>query len=192
MTQRAILAATEELLQSVDGATVSMRQIAEASGVSRQLLYLHFKNRADLLLKVSRVMDARARTPAAQARIDDAPDGLAALREAVAVQGHIKPRIHAVARTIDRLRHMDEELAAVWREREQARLDRCMTVIRRLVEEGQLADGWTAKAAAQLMWSATSLRAWEELVGDQGWSTAAWVRHTTTVLVAGLVRSTRV
>ena len=186
-TRDRILAATEQLLAEAPGASPSMGQIAEAGGVTRQLLYFHFDNRADLLLELSRRIDAQARSPARQARIDDAPDAVTALREAVALQGHIKPKIHAVARVIDRLRQTDEDAAKVWGEREDARLGRCKDVVRRLIVEGVLAKGWDLPTAANLMCAVTSMRSWEELVVERGWSTRSWVRHTTRLLECAFV-----
>lgn len=181
-TRERILAATSQLLTDMPGAFPSMDRIAGAAGVTRQLLYFHFDGRTDLLLEVSRRIDVEARSPARQARIDDAPDAVTALREAVALQGHIKAKIFPVARNIDRLRHTDRDAARVWEERESARLGRCTTVIHRLFDEQILGSGWDIPTAARVMWSVTSLRAWEELVVEQGWSTRAWVRHTTRLL----------
>lgn len=186
-TRRRILDATRTLLEQAAGVPVSMREIAAAAGVTRQLLYLHFANRAELLLEVSRDADVAARTAKRQARVDDAPDGVSALREAVALQGVIKPKIHAVAQAVDRLRRVDADAAAVWAERENARLGRCTAVISRLATESRLRAEWNVPTAARLLWSATSLRAWEELVVDQSWSTRAWVKHTTQMLEAALV-----
>lgn len=186
-TRVRILAAARNLLEHAEGAEVSMGAIAKAAGVSRQLLYLHFSSRGDLLLEVSRAVDAEVRTPQRQAQVDGAPDALSALRESVALQGVIKPKIHPVARAVDRVRSTDADAAQVWREREERRLDRCRSVVQRLADEGRLRPGWTVRSAAQLLWSVTSLRAWEELVLDAGWSTRAWVRHTTEVLERALV-----
>lgn len=181
-TRLRILHATRNLLEDAAGAPVSMGQIAQAAGVTRQLLYVHFDTRAHLLLEVARAADVAARTPQRQAGIDNAADAMSALREAVALQGHIKPRIHAVAQAVDRLRHTDPDAAAVWHEREQARLDRCASLATRLSAEGHLRTEWDMPTAARLLWSVTSLRAWEELVIDQGWSTRTWVKHTTHLL----------
>lgn len=188
-TRTRILATTRELLERADGRPLSMGAIADAVGVTRQLLYLHFANRAQLLLEVSREADAAARTPDRQARIDSAPDAASALREAVTLQGHIKPKIHAVARAVDRLRVTDPDAEAVWREREEQRLARCRSVVRRLADEGLLRQGWTVATASQMLWSVTSLRAWEELVVESGWTTRAWVRHTTNLVERAFVAS---
>ena len=164
-----------------------MSDIASTAGVSRQLLYFHFENRTALLLELGRLIDAEARTPDLQATIDDAPDALTALRAAVAVQAAIKPKIHAVATSLELLRPTDEAAAAACEEREDARLGRCREVVDRLARENRLAPGWTRAAAAELFWSITSLRAWEDLVLRRGWSEQAWVRRTRAALEAALV-----
>ena len=164
-----------------------MGRIAEAAGVTRQLLYLHFTGRADLLLEVARDLDARVRTPGAQARVDGAPDAVSALRAAISLQGRIKPRIHHVAAAIDRLRQSDADARAAWEEREAARYRRARDVVSRLDAEGSLDPAWTVPDAARLLWSVTSQHAWADLVLDGGWSTTRWVRHTTLLLERALL-----
>jgi hypothetical protein len=73
------------------------------------------------------------------------------------------------------------------KERETARLDRCVAVVSRLADEGLLRPEWDVPAAARLLWSVTSLRAWEELVIDRGWSTRTWVKHSTRLLEHALI-----
>ena len=186
-TRRRILDAASALLEAAPGAAVSMSDIAAAAGVTRQLLYVHFENRTALLLEVSRVLDAEARTPELQATIDKAPDAVKALRAAVAVQAAIKPKIHGVATSLELLRPTDEAAAAACEEREEARLGRCREVVDRLAAEALLSPAWKPAAAAELFWSMTSLRAWEDLVCRRGWSERQWVRWTTATLAAALV-----
>lgn len=164
-----------------------MSAIAGSAGVSRQALYLHFEGRGALLLALSEQVDHEVRS-GRQGRIDDAPDAVEALRELVRVQGQIKPGIHAIASAIDRLRATDPDADSAWQAREQARLDRTRKVVDRLDREGRLRPGWKARDAAELVWSMTSLRAWQELTVDRRWSTRRWVDHTTAVLEAALVR----
>lgn len=164
-----------------------MGAIADEAGVTRQLLYVHFDGRADLLLELSRDVDAEVRTPERQALVDDAGTAVEALREAVRLQGYIKPQIHGVASAIDRLRYRDPDAAAAWDEREQARYRRCLVLTRRLRAEGSLVEGVSPATAARLVWSMTSQRAWSELVNDAGWSTNRWVEQTSDALRRALV-----
>jgi AcrR family transcriptional regulator len=186
-TARRILDAARDLLESDPGVEPSMGDIAAKAGVTRQLLYVHFENRTALLVELSRVLDAEARTPALQATIDDAPDGRAALRAAVLVQAAIKPKIHGLATSLELLRPRDPDAAAACEEREDARLSRCRAVIDRLAAEGLLAKGWSRAVAAEFFWSATSLRSWEDLVYRRGWTSATWARRVTQVLESALL-----
>src|SRR5918997_140946 len=97
VTRRRILEAAQALLEANPGANVSMSEVAERAGVSRQALYLHFADRASLFLEVSRLADASARTPGRQRRVDEAPSGRAALREAIALQAWLKPPLRGIA-----------------------------------------------------------------------------------------------
>ena len=83
-TRRRILEAARALLEARPGANIAMGEVAARAGVSRQALYLHFADRTNLLLEVSRLADSMARTPARQRRIDQAPTARDAFREAIA------------------------------------------------------------------------------------------------------------
>lgn len=186
-TRRRILSAARALLEETPGARVSMATIAERAGVSRQALYLHFADRTDLFLEVSRMADATARSPARQQRVDGAPSARDALREAIALQAWLKPRLRGIATALDVLRRTDPAAEAAWKEREHARLRRCEDVVRRLEVEGQLAPTWDVPTAARCLWAVTSQRVWDDLVVDQGWSTARYRRHLTQLLETALL-----
>lgn len=187
-TRERILRSARDLLEQEPGVAVSMAQVAKQAGVSRQALYLHFADRAELLVEVSRIVDASERTPERQQRIDQAPTARDALREAVALQAWLKPRLRAVASALDILRRTDQAAAAAWREREQARLERCRLVVDRLHDEEQLQPTWTVDEAARWLWALTSQHVWEDLVIDQGWTDDQYRIHVTTILETALLR----
>lgn len=190
VTRLRILAAARGLLE--EGAVeISMAQIARAAGVTRQLLYHHFDNRASLLLEMSREVDRRERPVREQELVDRAADPVRALEEAIALQGRIKPRIAAVADAVDRLRRTDVGAEQAWEERENARLGRARTLIDRLADVGVLDDVWDVEVAARLLWSMTSQQAWRMLVGEGDWSREAWVEHTTRAVKGALLRPDR-
>ena len=59
-TRHRILEATIARLESQGGAGVRMADIAKATGISRQAVYLHFATRAELLIAAARHLDAVA------------------------------------------------------------------------------------------------------------------------------------
>ena len=181
-TRARILAAARALMDEAPGAPVSMGAVAQRAGVSRQALYLHFADRAALFVEVSRLVDSTERTADRQRRVDQAPSGREALRQAVALQGVLKPRVNGLAVTMDVMRRADPAANAAWQEREHARLSRCEDVIRRVDTEGKLGPAWDVPTAAGLMWAVTSQRVWDDLVCDQGWSQARYVARLTTLL----------
>ncbi|HEX3394484.1 MAG TPA: helix-turn-helix domain-containing protein [Acidimicrobiales bacterium] len=187
-TRPRIVEAARALLEANPGANVSMGDVAERAGVSRQALYLHFADRTTLFLEVSRLADSSLRTPARQRRIDQAPTARDAFREAIALQAWLKPRLRGVATALDVLRRSDAAADAAWKEREHARMERCKQVIRRLRDEDQLAPPWDLHTAARCFWAVTSQRVWDDLVMDQGWSMAQYRTHITTLLEAALLR----
>lgn len=164
-----------------------MGEVAKRAGVSRQALYLHFADRTSLFLEVSRLADSTARTPARQRKVDEAPTARDALREAIALQAFLKPRLRGVATALDVLRRSDPAADAAWKEREHARLRRCEQVVQRLRDEGELATNWDVPTAARCFWAVTSQRVWDDLVMDQGWSTARYRDHITRLLEDALL-----
>ena len=151
-----------------------MGNVAARAGISRQAVYLHFPDRTSLLEEASRVADAANRTPRRQARIDGAPTGRRALRETVALQAYLKPRLRAMTLALGVLRRSDEAAEAAWQERDQARLSRCREVAARLRAEHALRAGLTVDDAAALIWVATSPAVWEDLTHNLGWGTTKY------------------
>jgi AcrR family transcriptional regulator len=176
-TRARILDEARRLLEERPGASPSMSEVAAAAGVSRQALYLHFADRTALLLEVGRQADSAARTAGRQQRIDGAATAHEALRATISVQAELKPELQGIATALDVLRRSDTAAEAAWQEREQARLQRCRTVVKRLRAERALAPDLDLNTASQLLWAMTSQRVWDDLVADQGWTTTRYRTH---------------
>src|SRR4028118_1156450 len=56
-TRTRIVEATWRLMEERNGQGVRMRDVAEAAGVSRQAVYLHFGSRAELMVATARYGD---------------------------------------------------------------------------------------------------------------------------------------
>jgi AcrR family transcriptional regulator len=190
-TRRRILEAASALLEQNPSSSVSMAEVASRAGISRQALYLHFVDRTSLFVEVSRLADSSLRTPERQRRVNEAPTAREALREAIALQAWLKPRLKGIATALDVLRRSDPAAEVAWKEREHARLERCERLLQRIHDEGELAPGWDVASAARCLWAVTSQRVWDDLAMDQGWSTDRYRKHITALLEASLLRNSR-
>jgi AcrR family transcriptional regulator len=181
-TRRRILDAAVRLITRRGGADVTLADVARAARVSRQALYLHFADRAALFLALVRHADERRGLAAAVQPIVDAPDGVAALREMVAMQARLNPKIWPLARTFESVRRQDEAAERSWQDRLEGRLQGCRLGVARLAREGTLRRGLKPAVAADLLWTLTSLRTWEDLVLQRGWSAEQYEKRLGDVL----------
>jgi len=161
---------------------VLLSEIAREAGISRQALYLHFADRADLFTAVARYADERRGLPEAIRKIEEASTGVEAMGALVDLQARLNPQIWPFARALDDIRRQDEAAERSWQDRLQNRLEGCRGIIGRMAREETLRAGLTKSAAADLLWTLTSLRTWEDLVLLRGWSAERYRRH-----VRGLV-----
>jgi AcrR family transcriptional regulator len=183
-----ILDTALDLITQRGEADATMAEIAAASGVSRQAVYLHFADRAALMLALVRHVDERRGLEDELRKIHCAPDAITALGEMVALQARMNPKVWAVARAVDAVRRTDEAAERGWQDRLRHRLEGCRQVVARLAKEGRLRAELEPSLAADLLWTITSLRMWEDLVLQRGWSAKRYERHVTDVLVAALTK----
>jgi len=167
-----------------------MAEIAEAAGVSRQAVYLHFADRAALMIALAQHADESRGLEKELRKIREAPSGLAAIREMIALQARMNQGIWAVARAFDAVRRKDEAAERAWENRLALRLEGCRELVRRIKGEGQLRPGLDLSDAADLLWTITSLRAWEDLVLLRGWSARQYQKRITALVLTSLTSFT--
>jgi AcrR family transcriptional regulator len=187
-TRRRICEAALRLVSRRGGGEVTLATVARAAGVSRQALYLHFANRGDLFVALVQYADEQRGLSAAIQRIEEAASGLAALREMAAQQAKLNPAIWPLARLIDSIRREDAAAERSWQDRLAHRFDGCRGMVARLEKEHTLRPGLDPGLAADLLWTFTSLRMWEDLVLLRGWTAAQYEERVTKLLVDVLVR----
>jgi hypothetical protein len=105
----------------------------------------------------------------------------------VSLQARLNPGLWAIARALDAVRRTDDAAERGWQDRLQHRLEGCRQMIARLQEEGKLRRRLDPEVAADLLWTITSLRTWEDLVLERGWSRRRYDRHITSLLAAALL-----
>lgn len=148
----------------------SMGRIAKEAGVSRQAVYLHFRDRGDLYVALVQHFDAQRGLASALEAVFSAPTAEAGIMEAVAMEARMNPDLYPVAAALDGLRHQDDAVQQAWQDRLDDRLKGARAMIDRLAAEGRLRDGLDPATAADLLWTMLSLRMWTDLVLGRGWS----------------------
>jgi AcrR family transcriptional regulator len=188
-TRRRICEAALRLVSASGGGDVTLAKVARAARVSRQALYLHFADRAELFVALVRYVDEQRGMPAAIAKVEHAASGVAALREMAALQARMNPTIWPLARILDSVRRQDNAAEQSWKDRLERRLRGCRALVARLEQEGSLRPGLDARVAADLLWTLTSLRMWEDLVLIRRWTAGQYEARLTDLLMHELVRS---
>ncbi len=165
-----------------------MSDIAVAAGVSRQALYLHFGSRTELLIATTRYGDAVLGLDERLLRYQAATTGVATLEAFVEFWGNYIPEIYGVAKALLAVRDTDEAAAAAWNDRMDAVRDGCRNVIEALQRDGMLAPQWSRDEAIDLSWTMLSVRNWEHLTIECGWSPSLYVERMQTLLARTFVR----
>lgn len=172
-------------------AVPSMSEVARATGISRQALYLHFPDRAALLLAVVEHVDEREDLAAAIATVDAAKDGPAQVRAWAEMQARRNPRIAPLARALDQSRHADDPASTAWRDRTANRMGAATGIVKRLRREGHVHRSWPIAEAASLLWELVSFRVWDDLVGEAGLTPERYIEIVTTAVLATLAAPLR-
>ena len=169
----------------------SASHIARKAKISRQALYLHFADRAQLLDALVKYADEKRGLASAIQHIVDAPTAREALDRMVSLQAHQNPRIWAIALAFEAVRRTDKAAQLSWQGRQARRLETCRTIIERLRREGELRPTLTVEEAADLLYVMTSLRMWEDLVLVRGWTADEYQERVTRLLLEGLTAASR-
>ena len=176
-TRAALLDATREILEDESFEALTMEAVAARAGVSRRAIYLHFGSRAAL---IERLFDHIAQSEGLHQslrRVWQAPDAVAALD---AWAGHLAtyhPRLIAVTRAIDRLRHSDAAVARHRRKVVRAQMTNCRRLAEWLDVEAALAPAWTVETATDMLWALIPTDMIDGLLSDRRWSQRRLADH---------------
>jgi AcrR family transcriptional regulator len=176
-TRAALLAATRSILEEDGFEALTMRAVAERAGVTRGALYLHFSSRADLVAALFEHVSETEGLADSTERVWAAPTATAALDEWARHLARYHPRLLAVTRAVERVRHVDPDAADHHARVVKAQLANCRRLAGRLRDEGRLASPWTVDAAADMLWALISTDMIDGLRLERGWSQARIARH---------------
>lgn len=185
-TRTRVLDAAWALLEE-RGTGIRIADIAAKAGVSRQAVYLHFGDRTSLFVALGDHIDISFGRDRLRADVFGAPTGVESLRRWVQTMSWYTAKIDSVSRIIELAAESDEALAAVWKDRMTGRRGHVRRIADRIAAEGQLADGWTAEAAADLIFTVTLPGPWRVLTSVAGWSKERYAREITRLLERSLL-----
>jgi len=166
---------------------VRMSDIAKRAGVSRQAVYLHFETRLDLLVATTLYLDEVKGIDERLGPSRAAVDGISRLTEFIDAWGNYIPEIYGVAKALMALEATDTAAAEAWKARMQAVRHGCAAAIHALERDGQLSTNYTVEQATDMLWLFLSVRSWEQLTRDSGWSQADYISHMQALALATFV-----
>ena len=187
-TRTRILEATRRLTEEYRGQGVRMRDVAEAASVSRQAVYDHFGSRAKLLVETTHYVDGVRGLEERRRHFREATTGVGHLEAYVEFWGNYIPEVYGMAKALLVARETDEAAAAAWDDRMSAVRESCRRTIEALHRDGMLAPEWSRDVAVDLMWTMLSIRNWEQLTTECGWSTNQYVSRMQELLKRTFVR----
>jgi AcrR family transcriptional regulator len=180
-TRASILDAAWALLEE-RGPGVRIADIAAKAGVSRQTVYLHFGDRVSLFVALGDHVDVSFGRDRLRAHVFGAPTAVESLRRWVQTMSWYTAKIDSVSRILELSAESDEALRAVWRDRMTGRRSHVRRIAERIAAEGQLADGWTVEAAADLIFTVTLPGPWRVLTSVLDWSEQQYAEQITGLL----------
>ncbi|MGH7695804.1 MAG: TetR/AcrR family transcriptional regulator [Gemmatimonadaceae bacterium] len=186
-TKTRILDTTWALVHRRGNADITMGEIADAVGISRQALYLHFPNRASLLVATVQRFDDLHIDLAARDRRRALPPVESLVAGLRWWLGYL-PRLLPVATALEAAALVNADGAAAWRDRMQLLRGSIRFYVQRLADAKLLADGWTVETAVDWVWARTTPAFWSHLVADRGWKPTRLADRLIASIVAEVVR----
>ncbi|MFP3944534.1 MAG: TetR/AcrR family transcriptional regulator [Alphaproteobacteria bacterium] len=180
-TRHRILEATWRLIER-KGVSPRLADVAGEAGISRQAIYLHFGDRAGLMVALVEHIDQSFGKEDIVRHIFDAPSGAEVLDRMIEGLSVYTARVDKVARVLEAAQYQDEAIAAAWRNRMNSRRAQITAIIRRIAGEGKLVKGWSVETAADLCYTVTMPGPWRELTHELGWTPEQYAEHVKRLL----------
>lgn len=176
-TRTRILQAAWQLMEERRGQAVSMADIARATGISRQAVYLHFPSRTELIVATINYVDEVKGLNERLARLDTARTGIELLDISIEVWGDYIPEIYGLAKAILLSKDSDEAVATAWGGCMACLDEASKQVVDMLARENALTGEWSKKEATHLLYTLLSISTWEQLTIECGWSNRQYIKR---------------
>ncbi len=172
-TRNRILQSALDLLVEDRGKGVRVGDIAKRAGITRQALYLHFGTRSELLIAATLYLDELNNTEERLLASRTAKTGIGRLDAYIEAWGSYIPEIHGAAKALMTMQDTDEAAAQAWSGRMQAMKHGCQAAVDALNDDGVLS--LDADEATDILWTMLSVRNWEQLRLECGWSQEKYI-----------------
>lgn len=183
-----VLAAAWKLAASHGIDAMTLATVAREAGVSRQAVYLFFGSRAGLLKAMTLYKDDSV---GIRERLRDIvrmdPPG-EALTPLVSAWFGYCPQIEPVAHALTGAAVTDADARQAWSERMAGLRALFLRLCRRIAEDGQLAQGWSEREAADFIYAQTHFHNWRHLTVECGWTTERAADRIAALLRQALLR----
>ena len=147
-----------------------MAHIAKMAGVSRQAVYLHFNNRAELLIATTRYIDQVKNINERLEPSRTAKTGADRLEKFITAWVAYIPEVYGVARALRAMKDSDEAARDAWNDRMHAMREGCEAAVKALKRDGVLKKGYSLRKATDILWTSLSIQNWEQLVFECQWN----------------------
>ncbi|MET8148909.1 TetR/AcrR family transcriptional regulator [Actinoplanes sp. NPDC049668] len=184
-TRERVLSAAWRLAHERGSVRFTLSEVASRAGISRQALYLHFDNRAGLLVAMARRIDHSSGFVRRIAATGDQPP-LPALLQVLRLWHEHLAEILPVARALEAAALTAEDGAEALHDRMRAWHETLHIRIDALAGAGLLRPEWTVDRATDWVWARTQPVVYEYLVGRSGWTPEAMTEQTIRSVVADL------
>jgi AcrR family transcriptional regulator len=164
-----ILVAARRLLEERGFHGLRLEDIADAAGVSRQAIYMHYKSKTGLLLAVVDRADRDEGLLDLKEKVWASATAAAALERYAELVATLTPRVHRLGMVLYSARDDDPAADAAWRDRVGSRYRTCQRLIEWLDREGALHPRWSPTEANDLLWALTSTPFYDDLTVQRGW-----------------------
>jgi AcrR family transcriptional regulator len=186
-TRQQILTAAADALGAGDSA-FSLGKIAERAGLTRQAVYLHFRDRGDLLVHAVEELNHRLGLAELRRQFTEASTAEAALEGLVRVLVAHTARTLPALRAVRRLLEDDEAARDAFAKRTSGRAADIRLVMAALARAHRLREGLSRSDAAGLVEALVSPDTIAKLVEQRRWSVARTASELVRVVRAAILR----
>ena len=177
-TRLRLLEAARHLLLLRGFHGVSLEDIAEAAGVSRQAVYKsHFASKADLTLALVRHLHVAEKLDELIEPIHHATSGRAMLEATIVTLVQMESRVHELGLVLSTAALSDTGAAAAWRDRVEVKRGALRAALTRTQGDGHFSPAWKLEEAVNWLAALLSVDSYQQLVVERGWKPEALIRR---------------